>query len=188
MVHQAVAFLSCQHPRAAQRLRAEMWEHAEKLQFELAARMRDQAEALENGLEYQAVEWDTGHDQDVVFFGEQRVLVAELQDGAIQDVGMSNLDLEKGATEACEHFILSRYSTDSPAEIITNRLDHRDRVADVLSQANNSRVRITLPQRDREFALVEFCRRNYEYRVSTADQQASEAAVVVARLGGPSAG
>ena len=82
---------------------------------------------------------------------------------------MSDLDLVKGLSKACQRFMLSRYCADSPSEIIVNRLDNPDRIMDALSQANRSHVRITLPRLSREHALVEFCERNYAYRISVGD-------------------
>jgi excinuclease ABC subunit C len=170
-VAQAVDFLSRQHPDLTQTMRSQMWVHAERLEFEQAARMRDQADALENGLEAQAVERDIGHDQDVVYFGRDKVLVAGVERGAIQGLGMLELDLRLGHADACEAFLLSRYSTDSPRELIVNHLSRPGEIERRLSFANQYTVEVTLPQGNGVRALLDFCERNYVYRNSIADRR-----------------
>jgi excinuclease ABC subunit C len=169
LVAHAVDFLSHQHPDLTQQMRSQMWEHADRLEFEQAARMRDLVEALEHGLETQTVETDIGHDQDVVYFGGSQVLVAGVKRGAIQDLGMFDLDLGLGHAEACERFLFSHYLTNSPRELIVNHLSHPDEAERRLSTANRYAVRITLPQGNGERALLDFCERNYLYRISIAD-------------------
>ncbi len=169
IVAQAADFLSRQHPDLAERMRGQMWEHADRLEFEQAARMRDQLDALENGLKVQAMERDIGHDQDVVYFGQAKVLVAALERGAIQELGLYGLELDFGHAEACERFLLSHYVTNSPRELVVNDLRHAGEVEQRLSATNRYPVEITLPQRSRERALLDFCERNYRYRVSVAD-------------------
>jgi excinuclease ABC subunit C len=183
IVARAVDFLSHQHPDLAQRMRSQMWQHAERLEFEMAARTRDQVEALENGLEEQAVEWDIGHDQDGIYFGEDKVLVARVKCGAIQDLGMYDLESGLSYAKSCERFLLSHYLTDSPKELIVNHLSRRHAVKESLSQANRFGVEITLPQRSRERALIEFCGRNYAYRISIGDQEVPWTAPDVSRRG-----
>lgn len=169
IVAQAVDFLSRQHSDLAQRMRGQMWEHADRLEFEQAARLRDQADALENGLKIQAMERDIGHDQDVVYFGRAKVLVAALKLGAIQELALFDLESDLGHAEACERFLLSHYLTNSPRELIVNGLRHPGKLEKRLSSANHHDVQITLPQGSGERALLDFCERNYRYRVSVAD-------------------
>jgi len=132
--------------------------------------MRDHADALENGLESQFVERDIGHDQDVVYFGRDRVLVAVVERGAIQGLSMFDLDLRLGHAEACEGFLLTQYSVNSPRELIVNHLSRPDEMERTLSFANRCVVEITLPQGNGVRALLDFCERNYVYRNSIADR------------------
>ena len=165
-VNHAVAFLSQGHASVVRQMRSRMWECAGQLQFEKAKRIRDQIEALERVLETQIVERDVDHDQDVVFFGESKVLVTQLTRGAIRRLIAFDLDLTGGHAAACERFLVSHYAEHTPAELIVNRLQNQAKVKERLAAANGNPVKINLPGNGVEHALLQLCERNYAYRVS----------------------
>jgi excinuclease ABC subunit C len=165
-VGQAATFLSREHADLIRHMKSRMWEHVEQLEFEKAQRIRDQVEALENTLEKQVVERDVQHDQDIVYFGERKVLVTRAKRGMIQDLRLFDLDPANHYAEACEHFLLSHYAQDGPGELIVNRLRDPGRVEQALAAAYGHRVRITLPTQGVACELFKFCKLNYDYRVS----------------------
>lgn len=165
-VNEAVAFLSQRHAGLMREMKRRMAEHAEKLQFEIAGRIRDQIETLERVLEKQVVERDVRYDQDVVFFGDSKALVAEAKQGAVQCLRLFDLDVARGHAEACEHFLVSRYARNCPAELIVNRLRDPATMEMTLALANHHAVKVTLPSHGTERELLRFCERNYDYRMS----------------------
>jgi len=166
IIARAVAFLSSQHADLTEQMTDQMWEHADKLRFEEARRLRDQIEALEIGLQGQIAERDIGHDQDVIFFGDGKALITSVRSGVIQSLELRDVDLTAGYAEACEHFLLSHYAKDSPAELIVNHLRDLDEVERALTSANGWEVKVTVPQEGTECELLKFCEQNYVYRVS----------------------
>jgi excinuclease ABC subunit C len=167
-VNRAIAFLSRDQTELIQAMKARMQDCAERLEFERAQRIKEQVQALERVLEKQIVERDIKHDQDVIYFGEQKALVARLQNGVFQGLTLHDLDLERTHAEACAHFLLSQYERSSPHELIVSRLHNRAEIEHTLTIANQHRVRITEPRRGIKHDLLKLCERNYAYRVADA--------------------
>jgi excinuclease ABC subunit C len=166
-VEQAVAFLNGQYSVLIKQMKTRMWEYSEKLEFERAQRIRDQVATLESVLTNQIVERDIPFDQDVIYFGEGKVLVAEIKHGIMK--GMDLYDLtshENGADESCKHFLVERYPQTVPAELITNHLANPLEVETVLATACHHNVKIILPNPGVEQDLLNLCQLNLDYRLS----------------------
>lgn len=166
IIAHAVDFLSHQHADLVQQLTEQMREHADRLEFEAARRMRDRIEALDEGLERQIVERCVEHDQDVVYFRDDRALITQVRAGAIQSLKLRDVDMSMGHPASCDHFLLSRYATGSPRELIVNHVRDPGGVQRVLASSNHQRVKVTVPQGGVKYELLEFCERNLAYRVS----------------------
>jgi excinuclease ABC subunit C len=140
--------------------------HTANLKFESAGRLKEQVAVLEQALEKQVVERDVTHDQDVIYFGDRHALVAMITRGALQ--GMTLFDLEPATQqdEACQRFILSRYASGSPAELLVNHLSDVASTERSLRETNGYAVNILVPEKGAERELLDLCRINYEYRVS----------------------
>ena len=158
-VAQAVAFLSSRdHLGLIREMRQQMQQHAARLEFERAQRVRDQVEAMERVLQHQIVERDARHDQDVVYFGEGAAMVASLKRGALIDMSMQ--PVMRGEVE----FLLARCERACPAEVVINRPPNRREVEAELKAGIGRAVKVTLPSRGVGRELLELCRINYEYR------------------------
>jgi excinuclease ABC subunit C len=145
-------------------MRRQMAEHAAALRFEAAARLKQQVEALERALETQVVERDVDHDQDVLHFGDGRVLVMRVVRGAV--VGCSLHEL--GPAESPDRFLLARYAEGVPEELIVSRLEDRAAVQRALTAAGR-RVTVTTPPAGRlAQALLELCALNHAHRTRPA--------------------
>jgi excinuclease ABC subunit C len=143
-----------------------MHAYAERLEFERAQRIRDQVRALEITLERQIVERAENHDQDVVYVGEHNALVAQVRGGVVQGMTLFELDDPDVDGTASDRFLVTHYAAGSPSELIVNRVNDPQAVAQTLTNANRSPVRITIPQSGAAHELLELCERNYGYRVS----------------------
>jgi excinuclease ABC subunit C len=158
-VGQASAFLNDQHSDVIQQMKTAMWAWAEKMEFERAQLIRDQVAVLESVLVNQIVEREVDYDQDVIYFGKSQVLVAEIKRGILRGMALYNLAAEDSSNfDACEHFLLERYTHASPAELITNRAG--------LEKLDGLGLKITLPEQGIEKALLDLCQLNYEYYIS----------------------
>ncbi len=166
-VKNAAEFLSSNKPTdLIRQMKHRIREDASHLKFESAQRLKEQIAVLESALEKQVVEREVEYDQDVVYFGDRRALVARIKCGALQGLYLFNLDSGRAYRKVCERFILSHYRSNSPRELIVNRLNDVGEVEEKLTSANGYSVRIGFPRQSVEHELMNLCRINYEYRVS----------------------
>ncbi|MFD9615150.1 excinuclease ABC subunit UvrC, partial [Streptomyces sp. NPDC059083] len=104
-------FLSGKTDRLVKQLERRMHEAADELDFELAARLRDDVQALKRALEKQAVVLGTGTDADVIDFAvdelEVAVQIFHVRDGRVRgqrgwvvDKSGDALDLGRSGSEA----------------------------------------------------------------------------------------
>jgi len=157
-VEQAAAFINDQHSDVIQQMKTAMWDWAEKMEFERAQLIRDQVAVLESVLVNQIVEIEVDYDQDVIYFGESKALVAEIKRGILRGMGLYSLTAEDGSgLDPCERFFLERYAHSSPTELITNRAG--------IEKLNGLGLKIILPGQGVEKALLDLCQLNYEYRI-----------------------
>jgi excinuclease ABC subunit C len=157
------------------RLQKEMGEAAEALEYERAARLRDDLAALRRAMEKQTVVLGDGTDADVVAFAEDpleaAVQVFHVRGGRVRGqrgwVMEKNEELTTG--DLVHHFCSQIYGSadaepgphEIPRELLVPELPaDADALADWLSQRRGSRVRIRVPQRGDKRALMETVARN----------------------------
>lgn len=167
-VAEAAAFLSRGHADLIRHMQRQMRTYAMRLEFERARFLKTHPEALAQALEPQVVERDVPYDQDVLYFGDDRVLIMHERRGAV--LGFTLCDLEPaepaGATNTrADHFLLVRYGFSSPRHLIVNRLGSRRDLEQALTTSTGHRVHVTIPRRGQEtYRLLELCALNYAYR------------------------
>ncbi|GAA2151234.1 excinuclease ABC subunit UvrC [Nocardioides koreensis] len=152
------------------RIEKEMYAASEALDFEKAARLRDDLGAMERALEKQAVVLGDGADADVIALSEDPLEVAVqifyVRGGRIRGQrGWVADRVDEGDTpELVQDFLLQLYAGDAdtiPREILVPALppDH-ETFEQLLGELRGSRVAIRVPQRGDKKTLQETVARN----------------------------
>ncbi|WP_194824603.1 excinuclease ABC subunit UvrC [Nocardia sp. XZ_19_231] len=181
-------FLSGKTDRMVRALERRMHEAAEDLDFENAARLRDDVQALRRALEKQAVVLGTGTDADVIAFAtdalEAAVQIFHVRDGRVRgqrgwvvDKSGDALDVAESGTELAalvEQFLTQFYGEQAsmadqngdaaivvPREVLVPELPaDAEEIGEWLSEMRGSAVSLRIPQRGDKKALAEMVQRN----------------------------
>lgn len=180
-------FLAGKTDRLARDMELQMNEAAEALDFERAARLRDDIGALKRALEKQAVVFGDGTDADVVAFAddelEAAVQVFHVRGGRVRGqrgwiVEKSGEPGESGEEHLVEQFLTQFYGDQAelggasdgggdeaanpvPRQVLVPCLpDNADELATWLSGLRGSRVALRVAQRGDKKALADTVRRN----------------------------
>jgi excinuclease ABC subunit C len=154
------------------RVEREMLQASEELEFERAARLRDDLMALRRALEKQTVVLGDGTDADIVAFAEDpleaAVQVFHVRDGRVR--GQRGWVVEKvedlSTGDLVHHFCTQMYGeehgeNDVPRELLVPALpDDAEALGEWLSQHRGSRVSLRVPQRGDKKSLMETVARN----------------------------
>ncbi|PKV81378.1 excinuclease ABC subunit UvrC [Nocardia fluminea] len=181
-------FLSGKTDKMVRALERRMHEAAEDLDFENAARLRDDVQALRRALEKQAVVLGSGTDADVIAFAtdelEAAVQIFHVRDGRVRgqrgwvvDKSGDALDVAESGTEMAalvEQFLTQFYGEQAamadqngdaaivvPREVLVPELPaDAEEIGEWLSRMRGSAVSLRIPQRGDKKALAETVQRN----------------------------
>ena len=170
MVGQVVLFLEGRNTELVHELRNRMEKAAENLEFERAARIRDQIQAIEKTIERQHVVSTRLEDQDVIGLivrgGFCVVVVMSIRNGYLvssRDYSLRTRGEEP--EEVMEAFIKQYYSKEGfvPREILLSEpLEDETSIEEWLSEISGARVRIKTPKKGEKRRLVEMALANAE--------------------------
>ncbi|HEX6971260.1 MAG TPA: excinuclease ABC subunit UvrC, partial [Limnochordia bacterium] len=198
LIDEVCLFLEGRHDRLIPELRRRMEEAASKLEFERAARLRDQLRALEQVVAKQKIVSASQEDQDVIGLardgGASCVQIFFVRGGKLIGREHFYMDAAQGAAEAedaevVQAFVEQYYAqaTAVPAEVILPvPIAEPDVVANWLSERRGRRVRLTVPRRGPKRRLVEMVTENaalvLKERLAEADRRQAEAERALAEL------
>ena len=169
-------FMAGKTDQMIRRLEREMAAASADMEFERAARLRDDIEALRRAMEKQAVVFGDGTDADVVAFArddlEAAVQVFHVRGGRVR--GQRGWVIDSSATvdgaldtpALVERFVTQFYGPDEdrssiPREILVPELpENADVLAEWLTQARGTKVTLRVPRRGDKRALMETVARN----------------------------
>ncbi|MFD9945589.1 excinuclease ABC subunit UvrC [Nonomuraea sp. NPDC059023] len=161
-------FMAGNTTRWIKRLEQDMRQAAAEQEYERAARLRDDIQALQRALEKQAVVLGDATDADVIALAEDpleaAVQVFYVRGGRIRGQRGWVVDKVEETTpgELVEHFLLQIYSEgDIPREVLVPELPPEpEAVAELLCEQRGARVELRVPQRGDKKSLMETVERN----------------------------
>lgn len=163
MIEQLVLFLEGRTHEVEKRLSRQMKDAAERLDFEEAARLRNQLDAVNKLREQQRVARATGPDQDVLAVGshldEVCVIILRSRGGKVVAQEHYFLTSAEGLPEGevLSSFIKRYYQggREIPSTILTSaELDEAELLASWLTDQRGSKVKIRFPKRGQRRELV----------------------------------
>jgi len=170
LVQEVLLFLEGKNSQLLKVLRERMVAASEALQFEEAARIRDQARAIEQTLEKQKAVSQSSSDQDVFAFHHQgnvwEFQVLFFRRGLLvgnKSFHFHRLDLPE--EEVLSAFLRRYYAEDRyiPHEVLLPLpIEDESLLCEWLSEKTGGRVEVFAPQRGQKKRLVEMARKNAE--------------------------
>jgi excinuclease ABC subunit C len=167
-LRQAILFIEGKRQELAGELKRRMEERAEALEFEAAAKIRDQLQAIEKTVEKQRMVSHWGADQDILGLyregGFIEVQILFVRQGKLTgNQAYSFEDLEFSDEEVIESLLTQFYQGDRfvPEEVLLPvEVEDRAIREEVLSERNGRSVSVVCPQRGDKRQLVEMAAQN----------------------------
>jgi excinuclease ABC subunit C len=169
VIRQVVLFLEGRTDEVTHALKREMKQASEAMDYERAARVRDQIQAVERVTERQTVASTRPSDEDVFGLarGEDDAVVQVLFVRGVRMAGVDSFTLDgtKGETDGdvMASFIKQFYesATYVPKRVVVpDALPERELIEEFLSERRGSRVEVLAPQRGEKRRLVEMAAKN----------------------------
>jgi len=166
LVHELIAFLDGEHDAVIQRLEARMREASDELEFELAARVRDQLASVRKAIERQQMVGTREEDYDLIGVAEDE-LAASIQVFYVRKgrvVGRKGLIVDKVEdveTPALVARVVEQLYADARREDIPKEIlvpvgpEDCELYEEFLALNRGSKVRIRVPQRGAKRELLE---------------------------------
>jgi excinuclease ABC subunit C len=170
-------------------LRGRMKQASSKLEFEEAARLRDQIIAIERSIERQAIASTEAIDQDVfgLFREGDRITLYSLfvRGGRISGGQAHHFQSEFPDDELVSSFVNQYYADDAfvPSEVLlAGSPNEPEALAELLSERKGEKVRVLVPERGEKVSLVKLASKNAERAFSERKRTADEVEVTLERL------
>ncbi len=180
IVHQVQLFLEGKGDSLIEQLTAQMEQAAENLEFERAAKLRDQIRALQEVLQRQKVVQPEGVNEDVIALVKDErgacVQMFFIRNGKL--LGQRSFFLTEGAEEnpnAIMSEFLKQYYQDAPEVpekiLLPYEITEAQIIAQWLRQKRGSAVEIRVPHRGEDAQLLEMAAHNAELALQSLRQE-----------------
>ncbi|MBI5547840.1 MAG: excinuclease ABC subunit UvrC [Deltaproteobacteria bacterium] len=189
-VHDVELFLKGKEATVLERLRSRMEEASQRLEFESAARLRDQIRAIERSLEQQRMVSPEDVDRDVVgvYREADRLVIYMLYIRGGRLTGGRTFPFagqEFPSEELISSFVDLYYGQDTPLPdevLLPLELEDAEATEAWLSEQRGRRVRVLTPRRGAKAELVEMARKNAETAFHESRRTTQELSAMLERL------
>ncbi len=191
-VHGVRLFLEGRHRELTRDLHTRMQVAADNLEFETAARLRDQLQAIETSLERQQVVSDRDRDQDIFGMyregGQVEFVILYIRRGKLMGTrSYSQRGMELPDAEVLHGFVAAYYeeAPTYPDEVVLPLAladDDADPLMQWLTQQAGHRVTLHVPSRGARHKLVRLANRNAGSNFVTRRNHKRDAEAALARL------
>jgi excinuclease ABC subunit C len=173
MIDEVIMFLSGKSREIVNRLKERMEKYSEEMNYEEAARIRDQLKAIESVIQKQRVVSHDMLDRDVIAVacegGDACVALLQVREGVL--LGQESFIVAtagEGAAEIVRHFLLRYYKTATifPQEIlIPVEIEDTDLVEEFLKQMAGHRTELIAPQKGGKADLMDMALSNANHNL-----------------------
>lgn len=183
MVDDVALFLDGKQDKLVKQLKTEMEAAAEDLQFEKAARLRDQLAAIETLIERQKVVSTNQTDQDIVALvndqGKSAVQMFFIRNGKLigqEHFLLDGMEGEEGIADATAEFVKQYYQEAAyvPSEIVLPaHVEETVIIEQWLRQKKGTKVTLTVPERGEKKQLLDMASTNAKLTLDQMQATAS---------------
>ncbi len=183
MVDDVALFLDGKQDKLVKQMKAEMEAAAEDLQFEKAARLRDQLAAIETLIERQKVVSTNQTDQDIVALvndqGKSAVQMFFIRNGKLigqEHFLLDGMEGEEGIADATAEFVKQYYQEAAyvPSEIVLPaHVEETVIIEQWLRQKKGTKVTLTVPERGEKKQLLDMASTNAKLALDQMQATAS---------------
>ncbi|MGI4792404.1 MAG: excinuclease ABC subunit UvrC [Janthinobacterium lividum] len=183
MVEDVALFLDGKQDKLVKQLKTEMEEAAEDLQFEKAARLRDQLQGIETLIERQKVVSTNQTDQDIVALvtdhGKSAVQMFFIRSGKLigqEHFLLDGMEGEEGIADATAEFVKQYYQEAAyvPSEIVLPaHVEETVIIEQWLRQKKGTKVTLTVPERGEKKQLLDMAATNAKLALDQMQATAS---------------
>lgn len=175
----AIMFLEGKSKELIDKLTKDMLDKAEKLEFEKAAQIRDQINAIKKVLEKQQMVSPYSEDMDVIGISQEgdlfQIVLLTIRDGVL--IGTRNFlfkEKEESSSSILEAFIKQYYldSKDIPNSIVIPfEIQEKELISSLIKDHLGKEVKIELADDSRKKELLEMAKRNAEELIKRAKKE-----------------
>jgi excinuclease ABC subunit C len=169
-VKSAIDYIKKGSKESVKRLTAEMSQAAENLDFEKAARLRDQIAAIKRTEAVQQIQSKKLTDYDIIASADTAIAIIKYRNGKLTD--KENFDL--GDLFDLRGFLLEYYTDEAPKELyLETEIEDQDLLAEFL------KTKITIPKRGEGLAQIMLVKTNAsEFLAQKIGRKSREAAIL----------
>jgi len=191
VINQVILFLQGKQELILRELNTKMKAAAQQLQFERAALLRDQIEAIEKVIEGQRIAITLQGDKDVIALAQNETL-AYVELFSIRNnklIGQDHFIMEgilgESAGQIMTSFVKQYYASASyipPLILLQHLVDEPEVLSEWLGQQRGSRVELQVPQRGAKKTLVDTAAENAAQGLELAQAKEMKVEVIISGL------